>query len=296
MWKQLIALVLVAFSGNAIGNGASQPVAAEQNLGQSGYLEEAFESTVVEGLGVENEETVKIDENFKNKLAKLGVTLHPGTDFAEDSVYNPISELHCSSLVYRVLTLIPKETADHLKNLTFYFNDTGRRGLGGGSTIILRCQNVSDRELVSVFMHELGHIYDTGVLKGNFWAGESEFMDGKNPVYRDDLSLDFYRISYKDDKTLKATASNLDFVSGYAMSDPFEDFGESYNFYVLHGDDFRYLAVSNEALKQKYDFFKNNIFAGQEFDLKDGLQVGDEANRSYDSTLLHYDLEAFLDY
>jgi hypothetical protein len=289
MWKQLITLVIVAISGNVIGNGTGQPVAAELDNGQA-----VFESQQVANLEIKASELD--DESFKKKLAKLGVTLHPGTDFAEDSVYNPISELHCSSLIYRVLTLIPKETAEQLSDLTFYFNDTGRRGLGGGSTIILRCQNVTDRELVGVFIHELGHIFDTGVIKGNFWAGESEFMDGKNPVYKDDLSLDFYRISFKNDKTLKAAATNLDFVSGYAMSDPFEDFAESYNFYLLHGDDFRYLAVSNTALEQKYNFLKEKVFNGREFNLNDGLQVGDDGNRSYDSTLLHYDLDAFLNY
>lgn len=285
MWKQLVTLLLLAVSGNMVGNG--QPAAKEV------ALSEVFESKEIAGLEVESKLS---DISFQEKLEGLGVTLHPGTNFAEDSVYNPISELHCSSLVYRVLTLIPEETADHLTDLTFYFNDTGRRGLGGGSTIILRCQNVSDQELVSVFMHELGHIVDTGILKGNFWAGESEFMDGKNAVYNDDLSLEFYRISYQDEKTLKANVTNLDFVSGYAMNDPFEDFSESYNFYVLHGDDFRYLAVSNESLEKKYQFFKNHIFEGVEFDLKDGLQVGDDGNRSYDSTLLHYDLDKFLDY
>lgn len=289
MWKQLITLVIVAFSGNVMGNVVAQPVANEMD-----GAEKVFESQQLANLEINTSELD--EESFQKKLAKMGVTLHPGTDFAEDSVYNPISELHCSSLIYRVLTLIPQETAGQLTDLTFYFNDTGRRGLGGGSTIILRCQNVTDRELVSVFIHELGHIFDTGVLKGNFWAGESEFMDGKNPVYRDDLSLDFYRISFKNDKTLKAAANNLDFVSGYAMSDPFEDFAESYNFYLLHGDDFRYLAISNNALEQKYNFFKDKVFGGKEFNLNDGLQVGDDGNRSYDSTLLHYDLEQFLSY
>ncbi len=234
------------------------------------------------------------EQDFQKKIEQLGITLHPGTDYTADSKSDPISMNHCAELVYQTLKVMPEETVGKLKNLTLYFNASGRRGLGGGSTIILRCQNVTDEELVSVLVHELGHIEDTAVMKGNFWAGESEFMDGKNAIYEDDASLDFYRISFKDEKTLIAGASDMDFVSGYAKSDPFEDCAESYNFYLLHGGEFRKFADNNLALAKKYSFLKEKVFGGREFgfDLKTEFAFADD--RNYDSTVLDYRLKDFL--
>src|SRR3989338_3593600 len=60
---------------------------------------------------------------------------------------------HCKSVVYKTLESLPEVHADLLKNLTLYFTKTGRRGLGGGNTIILRCRSVSDQELSAVLIH-----------------------------------------------------------------------------------------------------------------------------------------------
>ncbi|MCC6643751.1 putative zinc-binding metallopeptidase, partial [Candidatus Peregrinibacteria bacterium] len=185
-------------------------------------------------------------------------------------------------------------------NLTLYFSSTGRRGLGGGSTIILRCQNVTDSELVGVLVHELGHIKDTGVLKGDFWAGESEFKDGEKAIFQNDLSLDFYRISFANEKALKKGAVEKDFVSGYAMSDPFEDFAETYNFYILHGEQFRKMAEDNPNLQAKYDYMRDIVFEGREYGNYERISYDGDLSkellkkRNYDSTILEYNLKEFL--
>ena len=234
------------------------------------------------------------EEDYLQKIRDLGIVINPGKEFAADSQDNPIQLKHCASLVYRTLEVMPPETVGKLKNLTLYFNSTGRRGLGGGSTIILRCQDVSDQELVSVLVHELGHIEDTGVLKGSFFAGNSEFVDGAAPIFQNDVSLDFYRISFVNEEKLKKESSALDFVSGYAMSDPFEDFAETYNYYLLHGDHFRQIAEENLVLKKKYEFMKNQIFAGQEFDYQTDQSDIKKNYRNYDATLVGYNLNNFL--
>ena len=236
----------------------------------------------------------KRQEDYLLKLTEMGIKLHPGTDFAKDSVDNPVQMKQCASLVYRTLSVMPPETVKKLKNLTLYFNSTGRRGLGGGSTIILRCQNVSDKELVSVLVHELGHIQDTGVLSGASWTGNSEFVDGQAPVFMNDLSLDFYRISFNDEASLKTTAVPEDFVSGYAMSDPFEDFAETYNYYLLHGDHFRLMLDESEALRSKYQFMKDVVFADQEFDYQTDQIHKITGARNYDATQVGYNLNNFL--
>jgi hypothetical protein len=118
-------------------------------------------------------------------------------------------------------------------------------------------------------------------------------MDGANPVYSDDPSLDFYKISFENQTTLKDIASDLDFVSGYAMSDPYEDFAESYAYYILHGNEFRELAQNNESLNQKYGYLKTRIFDGNEYFNGDESHNVELYTRQYDVTVLPYDMEKF---
>ena len=76
------------------------------------------------------------------------------------------------------------------------------------------------------------------------------------------------------------------------MTDPFEDFAESYNWYVLQGANFRQLAETNALLRQKYDFLKTHVFENREFEGK--MLYRDMYKRVYDSTLLPYSLRRFL--
>lgn len=237
---------------------------------------------------------------FLDKLKDKGITLHPGSEFTTNDSPTPTTQEHCAELVYKTLEIMPKDVSSKLKNLTLYFSSTGRRGLGGGSTIILRCQNVTDSELVGVLVHELGHVKDTGLMKGDFWSGESEFKDGEKAVYKNDPSLEFYRIGFENEQKIKSGSTADDFVTGYAMTDPFEDFAETYNFYVLHDQQFKKMAELNAALSKKYQFMKEEVFEGKKF--KD---VGEKdfdsdpgkvllTNRDYDSTLISFNLKKFL--
>lgn len=256
----------------------------------------------VESLNPAAVKTVRgaVSQNYIKKIKDKGITLHPGSEFVGDDETTDQGLEHCATLVYQTLEVMPEDVTERLKNLTLYFNSSGRRGLGGGSTIILRCQNVTDEELVSVLVHELGHIKDTGVLKGDFWAGESEFKDGEKPIFKNDLSLDFYRVSFANEKALKKGSKEADFVSGYAMSDPFEDFAETYNFYILHGEQFRKLIENNEKLASKYAYMRDTVFGGREYENYERISYDDELSRellqrrNYDSTVLDYNLKKFL--
>ena len=233
-----------------------------------------------------------IEDSYAKALETLGLSLHPGTSYKANSVSSKRSLTHCKSLVYQTLMSLPKEHRKHLKHLTLYFAD-GRRGLGGGSTIILRCSDVSDKELSSVFVHEMGHIVDTGLYTGDSWYGKSEFVDGNLPIYNNDLSLRFYRINWKDSKTLKNGSTEADFVSRYAMTDPFEDFAETYNFYILHGRQFKEMAEYDRNLMRKYLFMKYYVFHGQEYD-NDPYTKIQPFTRTYDATTLNYDKKSFI--
>lgn len=230
---------------------------------------------------------------YSKAFDRLGIKLHPGSSYKEDSRSSESSLTHCKALAYQTLVSLPDDHREHLQHLTLYFAE-GRRGLGGGSTVILRCSDVTDNELMSVFVHEMGHVVDTGLHTGSYWAGKSEFIDGNVPVYNDDLSLRFYRISWVNEKEMKRDAQKTDFVTGYAMTDPFEDFAETYNFYILHGAQFREMTVYNRQLWRKYMFMKYYIFEGKEFDNDPYTEV-DYFTRNYDSTVLKYDTSSFLD-
>ncbi len=243
--------------------------------------------------------------DYAKNLEKLGINLHSGPQ-SESSIATS-SLNRCKSLVYKTLKSLPSEATSTLKNLTLSFETDARRGLGGGSTIILRCENVTDDELVSVLVHEMGHIVDTGLMEGTSDSGESEFRDGNDPVYNNDPSLEFYRLSFVSDKTRKTQATKLDFVTGYAMTDPYEDFAESYNYYILHGVAFRKLARENEILQQKYNYLKTRVFKGLEYFLDEEARTVNSANktdnvgktissgeRQYDATLVPYDLNKFM--
>ena len=190
------------------------------------------------------------------------------------------------------LKKLPEHHAKSVKNIILDYSQLAHRGLGGNSMIILRAVNMGTEEMVGVLIHEVAHNVDYADLIPDEEIHKSVFRDGKMTLYETDPSLDFYRISWLSNTQRKKTATNMDFVSGYAMSDPFEDFAESYVFYVLHNKDFKALAASSEALYAKYRFIKYEVFGGREFDTGDG-RVKDN-QRPWDITVLRYNINEFL--
>lgn len=165
-------------------------------------------------------------------------------------------------LADQVLRSLPPGCRESLKH--FYVNygkHPANRGLGGESTIII-IGTVSEREFMALLIHECGHVHDLGSLRGTREAGLTNFRDGNTPIYANDPSMDFYQISW-----LSPTANHTDtkddhFVSGYAASDPFEDFAEAFAFYALHQKEFKRLAEKNLVLRAKYEFMRDVVFAG----------------------------------
>lgn len=235
------------------------------------------------------------DAVFAKKFDELSIKLHSGSSYKKDSKDNPQSIAHCKSVAYQTLNALPKIHSNLLAHLTFYFTKEGRRGLGSRNTIILRCMNISDPELAAVLIHEIGHLVDTGLFEGSEASFESEFDDFGKPVFEDDPSVGFYRISFKDSTHTYENSSPLDFVSGYAMSDSFEDFAETYAYYILHGAEFRKILETSELLHEKYNYLKDSVFDGVEFGLNSALSTPFYTRyRNYDVTAVDYDYSAFL--
>lgn len=210
-------------------------------------------------------------------------------NFTENQIHNTENQ---QTQIKNMLAHLPHNHTSTVKKIILDYNPKAGRGLGGSNMIILRGSNISDNELLSVLVHEIGHNVDFSYLIPKYTDVASNFKDGKTPLYVTDPSIEFFSISWKDEKTLKKTSSNLDFVSGYAMSDPFEDFAESYVYYVLHNKDFKTLTASSDQIFAKYQFMKYQVFAGQEFNT--GKADANINIRPWDITVLDYDLNNFL--
>ncbi len=171
---------------------------------------------------------------------------------------------HHRMLADQVLRSLPSGCRDHLKN--FYVNydeNAANRGLGGESTIIV-IGTVPDDEFKALIAHECGHVHDLGALYGTMEGKETSFYDGNTPIYANDPSVAFYAISWISTDRNQLDTKESDFVSGYAASDPFEDFAEAYVAYALQKDAFKSLATENPILQSKYDFMEHVVFAETE--------------------------------
>jgi len=199
-----------------------------------------------------------------------------------------------------VINKLPSEHVSTLRKLVLDDNQVGR-GLGGRNRIYLRGVDMDIAETDAVLIHEIGHIVDLGYLAEKNQSVPSEFRDVKVPIYQGDPSLDFYRISWDNESVRKKNATNLDFVSGYASFDPFEDFAESYAYYILHNQNFKYRTQTSNSLLKKYEYlrdvvFKGKIFATGEYKPEDKplCSFGNSFDCLFDATLLSDDLDGFL--
>jgi hypothetical protein len=189
------------------------------------------------------------------------------------------------------LISLPKWHTEALKDLEIKKNKHVSRGLSSSSKIILHIDSIQNsEELISVFIHEMGHIVDLGALQGEKGI-KTAFYDGEAPVLSDDLSLEFYRLSWIDAGIQKDDILRQDFVSGYAMTDCFEDFAETYLFYRLHGAKFRGILADSPILTKKYEFMKENVFENKEFQLDVLADSEFKYNMIFDATLISFQKE-----
>lgn len=106
------------------------------------------------------------------------------------------------------------------------------------------------RESMKVFVHELGHIVDLHYLP-NLWDY--------------DPSENFYNISWLSYQVKKKNTKIEDFVSWYSLTNKYEDFAESFWFYIFHNEEFKRRASKNINIARKYNFFSKFVFINSEF-------------------------------
>lgn len=136
-------------------------------------------------------------------------------------------------------------------------------------------------EMIKVLTHEIGHRADMVALVSG--------TGGKDP------SDDFYAFSWQDVRTKKKGSRAADFVSGYAQTNRYEDFAESFTFYVFHNREFTARALRNDALRAKYGFFRGVVFPEGAYV---GTSFADGALPSYlwDTTKAPIDVAKYLKY
>ncbi len=172
--------------------------------------------------------------------------------------------LHIKRHIRWLLETLPQSHINALEEIEVRNFKHQSRGLANDKKMILHTQSIDDNhELISVITHEMGHIVDLGLLKGTS-NKDSEFSTRTSFIAQDDPSLGFYRISWKS-STEKKNNDTTHFVSGYAQTNPFEDFAETYLFYRFHGEKFRSQMKHSFILQQKYAYMKNIVFDSEEF-------------------------------
>lgn len=142
-------------------------------------------------------------------------------------------------------------------------------------------ETLKKSEFLSVYIHELGHYIDIYVLE-------------KDIIWDD--SNNFYDISWSSVKTLKAWAKSDDFVSGYSMTNKYEDFAESFTYYVLHNKSFLKKAERNSVLAEKYKFFSKYVFINKQFKNTDFSFDSKVLDYYWDITKIKVNYNKFLQY
>lgn len=154
------------------------------------------------------------------------------------------------------------------------------RGQVVGNKLILSTAISNDSEQLKVFVHELGHIVDIFYLKKWIFADPSDI---------------FYNIAWESFNTKKKGQKISDFVSGYALSNKYEDFAESFAFYVFHNEDFARLAKTDAFLQQKYDFFRKYVFDSDAF-VGTSFETDSLKPYNWDTTKISIDTRKYLYY
>lgn len=136
------------------------------------------------------------------------------------------------------------------------------------------------KESVKVFVHELWHIIDLHYLQ-NLWDY--------------DPSENFYNISWLSYQVKKKNAKLEDFVSWYALTNKYEDFAESFCFYVFHNEEFKLRAKKNLIIARKYNFFSKYVFASNDFQ-NTYFENTNISSYNWDTTKIWINLKKYLYY
>ena len=210
-----------------------------------------------------NKHFSSLDPQTYNKLCKY---YSNWCNIIEIDEFSYQDKVYYTALTIYLLEFVNKYLSD-LQNTLDYIKiqpeKVGRRGYAGHHSIVLNVKEGMDyKQFFEVLTHELGHVVDLWVLTWDWWFKSKKFTEFWKPsFYKNDPSLKFYKLSWLSEKIKKPDAFLEDFVSGYGMTDTFEDFAESFNMYLNHNWVFQQMAQESNILRQKYNFIAT-LFKG----------------------------------
>jgi hypothetical protein len=261
----------------------------EEKTSSNSDFELAADSNATKGLIGQNLPAATSDE----RLGEAAINPYSQSSQAEASgceIKADISAMPSEAIkiFYRVVDAYGCEKFASFTQFEIYDNDDMPRALAGATSLRIRSDVLADlAEFESLMVHELAHIVDLGYFRGSASSGESFFKDGSLPIYKNDPSLEFYKLTWLNSSRMNSGTKIYAFVSRYGQTNPFEDFAETAVMYVEQNRDFQVLAKTDPTLALKYDFMRDQVFAGKIFATGDG-EVDDVKERIWDTT--RYDL------
>ena len=83
------------------------------------------------------------------------------------------------------------------------------------------------------------------------------------------------------------------FITGYAATNQYEDFAESFTMYIFHNRTFEDRALANESIRRKYLFFQTVVFPNGYF-VDTEFALGKVPAYNWDSTKIPISLQKYL--
>jgi hypothetical protein len=257
----------------------SSPSIQTSSIPSSLIVEEETRDSIVQ------QETIK---TIQWKMSINCLTIRMCDKLQIDTWFSATKVKEYTTIVYETIadlnSAIRKEKtiSDVLYSLTLSPQGSNRRWRWGSQTIQLYTKEIKNsNEFRNVLIHELAHSIDLGVVIGSGALIDDRFLLWNKPQFnRNDASLSFYEISWVNSSTRKGDAWYIDFVSGYGMTNPYEDFAESTTLFLLHNATFKAMSAQSPALAKKYTYLYE-LFGWFSFakDIKNTKKVLDNTSR-----------------
>jgi hypothetical protein len=169
---------------------------------------------------------------------------------------------------YQALNKLPVSLMQVMRNKTFYLSyQYGRSYAILGSWPEYQILANAERGCIleqpiseSRVIHEFAHILDYHGIRGIYEDLEAQWTHLES---RRSEIFGIHTVLRTYDYDLHHSPAG--FISEYAKTNAAEDFAEHFTAYILKGEKFRNLAVNDQVLGRKYNFFKNMLFDGKEY-------------------------------
>lgn len=107
-------------------------------------------------------------------------------------------------------------------------------------------------------IHELGHIVDYHGIQG--------FYNDDRHIFQDSSAKRNLVFHVTQNHTSNASTIPYGYISAYSTTNEAENFAENFAYYVLYPQEFRERILVDPLLTEEYEFLRDEIFLGLEFE------------------------------